>query len=115
MISKFYRILFTLIASSSILLLVGCQKKHVKLNNQITEINDYRKEIESIKSRIKALENQLIFTLGENSNQDKSNNRYIKSLTFRIGSSDDRLRIYWSDGTSIDLPCLKEQSVWACG
>ena len=39
----------------------------------------------------------------------------VKSLTFRMGSADDRLRIYWADGTSSDLPCTKEQSTWACG
>jgi len=39
----------------------------------------------------------------------------VKSLTFRMGTSDDRLRIYWADGTSSDLPCTKEQSTWACG
>jgi hypothetical protein len=39
----------------------------------------------------------------------------VKSLTFRMGTTDDRLRIYWADGTSSDLPCTKEQSTWACG
>ena len=40
----------------------------------------------------------------------------IKSLTFRMGTVDDRLRIYWADGSSSDLPCNKEsKGVWACG
>jgi hypothetical protein len=39
----------------------------------------------------------------------------VKSLTFRMGTQDDRLRIYWADGTSSDLPCTKEQATWACG
>lgn len=39
----------------------------------------------------------------------------VKSLTFRMGTSDDRLRIYWADGSTSDLPCTKEQSTWACG
>jgi hypothetical protein len=39
----------------------------------------------------------------------------VKSLTFRMGSEDDRLRIYWADGTRSDLPCTKEQGTWACG
>ncbi|MCP9850862.1 hypothetical protein KBY88_13755 [Cyanobium sp. Morenito 9A2] len=39
----------------------------------------------------------------------------VKSLTFRIGSSDDRLRVYWADGSRTDLPCTKEQGTWACG
>ncbi|MFM2158360.1 MAG: hypothetical protein RLZZ124_834 [Cyanobacteriota bacterium] len=39
----------------------------------------------------------------------------VKSLTFRMGTEDDRLRIYWADGTSSDLLCTKEQTTWACG
>lgn len=39
----------------------------------------------------------------------------VKSLTFRTGTNDDRLRIYWADGTRSDLPCTKEQNTWACG
>jgi hypothetical protein len=39
----------------------------------------------------------------------------VKSLTFRMGTADDRLRIYWADGTSSDLECTKEQTTWACG
>ena len=39
----------------------------------------------------------------------------IKSITYRSGTSDDRLRIYWADGSVSDLPCTKEQSTTACG
>jgi len=39
----------------------------------------------------------------------------VKSLTLRLGSSDDRLRIYWADGTTSNLPCTKEQGTWVCG
>ncbi|WP_320677549.1 hypothetical protein [Prochlorococcus sp. MIT 1300] len=42
----------------------------------------------------------------------------IKSITFRIGTKDDRLRIYWADGSKSDLPCSKEHATkeqWACG
>ena len=39
----------------------------------------------------------------------------IKSLTLRMGSEDDRLRIYWADGSRTDLPCTKEQSTFVCG
>lgn len=39
----------------------------------------------------------------------------VKSLTFRSGTSDDRLRIYWADGSRTDLPCTREQHTWACG
>ena len=39
----------------------------------------------------------------------------VKSLTLRLGTVDDRLRIYWADGSTSDLPCTKEQATWACG
>jgi hypothetical protein len=39
----------------------------------------------------------------------------IRSLTYRSGTADDRLRIYWADGSVSDLPCTKEQSTLACG
>jgi len=39
----------------------------------------------------------------------------VKSLTFRTGTEDDRLRIYWADGTSTDLPCNQEQATYICG
>jgi outer membrane murein-binding lipoprotein Lpp len=39
----------------------------------------------------------------------------IKSLTVRTGTEDDRLRIYWADGSTTDLPCTKEQATFVCG
>jgi hypothetical protein len=39
----------------------------------------------------------------------------IKSLTLRTDSEDDRLRIYWADGSRTDLPCTKEQTTLVCG
>ncbi|MFM8525954.1 MAG: hypothetical protein ACKOCM_10095 [Cyanobacteriota bacterium] len=39
----------------------------------------------------------------------------IQSITFRTGTADDRLRIYWENGTRSDLPCTKEQATWVCG
>jgi hypothetical protein len=39
----------------------------------------------------------------------------VKSLTLRTGTEDDRLRIYWADGSSSDLPCTQEQNTLVCG
>ena len=40
----------------------------------------------------------------------------LQSLTLRLGTDDDRLRLYWADGQSSDLLCSKEgKGVWACG
>ena len=40
----------------------------------------------------------------------------LRSLTLRIGTEDDRLRMYWADGQTSNLICSQEgQGVWACG
>ncbi len=39
----------------------------------------------------------------------------VKSITFRSGTADDRLRIYWENGKVSSLPCTLEQGTWACG
>ncbi|MFM7732553.1 MAG: hypothetical protein ACKO6F_03635 [Cyanobium sp.] len=39
----------------------------------------------------------------------------VKSLTLRSGTDDDRLRIYWADGSTTDLPCTREQATLVCG
>jgi hypothetical protein len=32
----------------------------------------------------------------------------IRSLTLRLGTDDDRLRLYWGDGQTSDLACSQE-------
>lgn len=39
----------------------------------------------------------------------------VKSLTYRTGDQGNRLRIYWSNGSTTDLECNQEQSTLACG
>ena len=46
---------------------------------------------------------------------DKTPPGPVKSLTLRLGTVDDRLRIYWEDGTTTNLPCTEEQKTWVCG
>tara|TARA_Y100001968_G_scaffold69251_1_gene60358 strand:+ start:127 stop:336 length:210 start_codon:yes stop_codon:yes gene_type:complete len=57
--------------------------------------------------QIKVKSDSEIITKGESSP--------IKSITFRADSKDDRIRIYWVVGRKTDLPCTKEQSIWAYG
>ena len=92
----------------------GCQKQQIQ---SATNIYSHQEaEINQLKVQISKLEKILIKTPKEKSEPNlKSNESPIKSITFRIGSNDDRLRIYWNDGSITDLPCTKEQSIWACG
>lgn len=40
----------------------------------------------------------------------------LRSLTLRMGTDDDRLRLYWADGQESNLICSQEgQGTWACG
>lgn len=75
--------------------------------------------IEQLNLRLQQLE-QRLNTLSRERNsaadrQGKPPPGRIKSLTIRTGTEDDRLRIYWADGTTTDLPCTKEQATFACG
>ena len=47
---------------------------------------------------------------------DKTPAGPIQSLTLRLGTNDDRLRLYWADGQRSDLLCTQEgKGIWACG
>ena len=40
----------------------------------------------------------------------------LRSLTLRLGTDDDRLRLYWADGQESNLICSQEgKGTWACG
>ncbi len=95
------------------LLINGCQNKQkIQSNNQASQIE----EINRLKLRVTELERQIgSRTKHSSSNHFKNTTSLIKSITFRIGTTDDRLRIYWSDGSTNNLPCTKEQSIWVCG
>jgi len=92
---------------ASLLLLAGCQSGP----------SAERQQLERLELRVQQLERRLA-----NPNETDTADRAgkppagaVKSLTFRMGSADDRLRIYWADGSTSDLPCTKEQGTWACG
>ena len=70
-------------------------------------------EISDMKVRISQLEEVIKGNFVKK--EIKGSFKTIKSITFRMGSKDDRLRIYWKDGSKTDLPCTKEQTIWACG
>ncbi len=97
-----------LVVGIAILLGEGCTNKQQSFNEQSS---NSEKAIFELKSRISKIESHLT----KGSDPSLLFKAKIKSITFRIGTKDDRLRIYWSDGSRTDLPCTKEQSIWACG
>ena len=75
--------------------------------------------IEQLNLKIQQLEQRLNTLSREHQNGADRHGKppagVIKSLTIRTGTEDDRLRIYWADGSTTDLPCTKEQATFACG
>ena len=90
-------------------LLSGCQNRPSKFDIDQTNLLD---TINKLEQRLEILEKKLDASASSGGNGPSGP---IKSLTFRTGSKDDRLRIYWEDGKKSDLPCSKEQSIWICG
>ena len=98
---------------AGILLINGCQNKRHSFKNMRT---GQEKELASVKRRVEKLESQINSETNNSSQENfKQSASPIKSITFRIGTRDDRLRIYWKNGSNSDLPCMKEQSTWICG
>jgi len=74
-----------------------------------------RASIEQLEQRINQLELQQLRSPGDHADS-KTPAGPLRSLTLRIGTKDDRLRIYWADGQTSNLICSQEgNGVWACG
>ncbi len=104
--------LATAIAASA-LALSGCQPKP-KANNELLQVQQRQEQLEL---KLQQLEQKLNAPTPRDA-ADRSGKPPagpVKSLTYRSGTSDDRLRIYWADGSSSDLPCTKEQNTLVCG
>jgi hypothetical protein len=102
----------TLISSALIataLLLGGCERKPSLESQRIDQLEFKLQQLEQRLNRLPPSRPEPAPTAG------KLPAGVIKSLTFRSGTEDDRLRIYWADGTTTDLPCTKEQATLACG
>ncbi|MFQ6538778.1 MULTISPECIES: hypothetical protein [Aphanothece] len=100
-----------LLAVGSALVLGACQPK------PSAELLQLQQRLEQQDVKIQQLE-QKLNALSPQGAADKSGKPPagpVKSLTYRTGTSDDRLRIYWADGTRSDLPCTKEQATLVCG
>ena len=98
------------LASCAAIALSACASKTVPVNKTQSEA------INRLEQRLEQLERQVGEQLPPPSdNSNKVPAGPVSSITLRTGTSDDRLRIYWADGTRSDLPCTKEQNTWACG
>ncbi len=81
-----------------------------------TELQVLQQRMEQQNLKIQQLEQRLnAISAGAADTQGKPPAGPVKSLTLRSGSSDDRLRIYWADGSTSNLPCTKEQGTLVCG
>ena len=72
---------------------------------------------EQLERRINQLEQELQQLKSPGGDADsKTPAGPLRSLTLRIGTEDDRLRMYWADGQTSNLICSQEgKGVWACG
>lgn len=93
------------------LLLAGCQPRPSQ------DVLQLQQRQEQLELKLQQLEQKLNAVTPRNPNErgGKPPAGPIRSVTYRSGTADDRLRIYWADGSTSDLPCTKEQSTLACG
>ena len=94
---------------SALLVVAGCQPARTP---EAQRMDQLELKIQQLEQR---LNNQAAGHTNGADRKGKPPAGAIKSLTIRTGSADDRLRIYWSDGSTTDLPCTKEQTTFACG
>jgi len=81
------------------------------------ELQQLQQRQENLELKLQQLE-QKLNAVGPRDGSDRSGKPPagpVKSITYRSGINDDRLRIYWADGSSSDLLCTKEQNTLVCG
>jgi len=93
------------------LLLAGCQTQ------PSAELQRLQQRQEQLDLKIQQLEQKLNAVSAGNGADPagKPPAGSIKSLTYRSGTEDDRLRISWAYGNKSDLACTKEQATLVCG
>lgn len=98
---------------AGLLAITGCRKNQPSLTTSQSEA------INRLEIRLDQLERRIGEKIPSPTDTNiKTPSGPIKSLTFRMESSDGRLRVYWADGNDSNLLCTKEQSTriqWACG
>jgi hypothetical protein len=91
------------------LLLAGCQRGPSAESQRIEELEFKIQQLEERLNKVSAQR------ANGSDRAGKPPAGVVKSLTLRSGTEDDRLRIYWADGSTTDLPCTKEQATLVCG
>jgi hypothetical protein len=95
------------LALAAALVLSGCEKKPSLESQRIDQLEF---KLQQLETRL----NKQAIQHPASGNAKQPAGR-IKSLTYRTGSSENRLRIYWADGSQSDLECTQEQTTLACG
>ena len=93
-------------------LLSSCQTTGDRTNSDAAS---EAQAIQQLDARLKRIEQRLNTAAPVQDQGDRVPPGPIKSITFRSGTADDRVRIYWANGERSDLPCTLEQGTWACG
>ena len=95
------------------ILLAGCSSSALRSAGD----QNSKAAIERLELRLNQFERQLNDFKGTAPPADsKTPAGPIRSLTLRLGTDDDRLRLYWGDGQTSDLACSQEgKGTWACG
>ena len=104
-------VVLSLLALAVPMVLGGCQQaENARLNQLLQRQEQLELQLQQLEQRLNRLP-----TGPDAQGNDRAPAGVVKSLTFRSGTTDDRLRIYWADGSVSDLPCTKEQATLACG
>jgi hypothetical protein len=91
------------------LLLGGCQRGP---SAEAQRVDELEFKIQQLEERLNKVSSERV---NGSDRSGKPPAGVVKSLTLRSGTEDDRLRIYWADGSTTDLPCTKEQATLVCG
>ena len=98
-----------LLLAAACLLLSGCQRAP---SSEAQRIDELEFKIQQLEERLNKASSERVNAADP---AGKPPAGVVKSLTLRSGTDDDRLRIYWADGSTTDLPCTKEQATLVCG
>ena len=101
-------------AGLSLVLMAGCTGS----NTEPIHPGDGQsnRQFNQIEQRLEQVERKLRLVEWASEADSKTPTGPLRSLTLRLGTTDDRLRMYWADGQTSDLLCNEEgKGTWACG